>query len=192
MTKTNRPATTSSENFLLGAENSGSNTPRRRRCQRTLLTADWPPIWHPLTSDRASVSILPYYSGGRSRKSTLSCFSLENLPHCCETLTTVAAQFQDAASTGASLIPVFVHPVSHRSAPPPEPPNAACTIPTPLPRLSRAWQHEPLCGATCLHPRPAGQTHAEFAGCPSHTRRGPFTRSREDAREHLSTLANLS
>lgn len=100
-----------------------------------------------------------YYSGGRSRKSTLSCFSLENLPHCCETLTTVAAQFQDAASTGASLIPAFVQPVSHLSAPPPEPPNVACTIPTPLPRLSRA-----------------GQTHAEFAGCPSHTRRGPFTR----------------
>lgn len=107
-------------------------------------------------------------------------YSSDDLAQLCETITTAAACFQDAASTGASLIPVPGSPPYRTDRNPVNKPAL------PLASVISRYSYNPF--RTCPRRRrsrptppvqsrarcPACHTHAEFASCPSYIRRKPI------------------
>jgi len=145
-----------------------------RKSQRTLLTAGWPPIWHPLTSDRASVSILPTIAVGGVESQPYHVFLLR-ISH---TVARLSPQWppnsrtphpQELRLSRHSYNPFRTCPRRRRS-PPTSPVQSRPRCPA---------CHAP--GRLTLNSPAARPTPAE---APS--------RDWEDAREHLSTLATLS
>lgn len=128
-------------------------------------------------------------------------YSSDDFAQLCGTIPTVAAQFQDAASTGASLIPVPGSPPYRTDR------NLVSKPALPLASAISRYSYNPF--RTCPRRRRSPPTSPvqSRSRCPACHAPGrptlnspaarptpaePHSQSRENDRKHLSTLANLS